>query len=336
MRLARAQRLTGRAIALGRAEARSAVRGRGVPGVSHVRPTRTTETGPRDDRPHTGATSLQTCLVFSAPRPRPSKSPGIHRKNVGPPPSDPGVRASAGLGGGGGSLERTRLAAIARRGRTKVVCGMDPGKSRNIPLQTLDRVHQHLLGSPGADGAPGAPPTPNRIWISAEKAMLFGGLCATGRQERSTVSHACSPDARPRRSRGGECPIRLALPERFRAHGVRAVQVPCPGSSAELLASHFRRIADPARLTPPPDLRFPRHASMCGPLTLGRPLNRISVLRRTGGSPSTYVLVWQHGPVTISGRGPKRSHAYISFRHRRSPYHRFWFASHWSCCRSRR
>ena len=112
MRLARAQRLTGRATELGRAEARSAVRGRGVPGGSHVRPTRTTETGPRDDRPHTGATSLQTCLVFSAPRPRPSKSPGIHRKNSGPPPSDPGVRASAGLGGGGGSLERTRLAAI--------------------------------------------------------------------------------------------------------------------------------------------------------------------------------------------------------------------------------
>ena len=110
MRLARAQRLTGRATELGRAEARSAVRGRGVPGGSHVRPTRTTEPGSRDDRPHTGATSLQTCLVFSAPRPRPSKSPGIHRKNSGPPPSDPGVRASAGLGGGGGSLERTCLA----------------------------------------------------------------------------------------------------------------------------------------------------------------------------------------------------------------------------------
>ncbi len=110
MRLARAQRLTGRATELGRAEARSAVRGRGVPGGSHVRPTRTTETGSRDDRPHTGATSLQTCLVFSAPRPRPSKSPGIHRKTRGPPPSDPGVRASAGLGGGGGSLARTRLA----------------------------------------------------------------------------------------------------------------------------------------------------------------------------------------------------------------------------------
>ena len=30
---------------------------------------RTTEPGSRDDRPHTGATSLQTCLVFSSPRP---------------------------------------------------------------------------------------------------------------------------------------------------------------------------------------------------------------------------------------------------------------------------
>ena len=89
MRLARAQRLTGRATELGRAEARSAVRGRGVPGGSHVRPTRTTETGSRDDRPHTGATSFQTCLVFSAPRPRPSKSPGIHRKTRGRPRAIP-------------------------------------------------------------------------------------------------------------------------------------------------------------------------------------------------------------------------------------------------------
>ena len=115
MRLARAQRLTGRVTALGRAEARSAVRGRGVPGGSHVRPTRTTEPGSRDDRPHTGATSLQTCLVFSAPRPRPSKSPSIHRKNSGLRPTDPGVRSSAGLGGGGGSLQRTRLAAMSPR-----------------------------------------------------------------------------------------------------------------------------------------------------------------------------------------------------------------------------
>ena len=89
MRLARAQQLTGRATELGRDEARSAVRGRGVPGGSHVRPTRTTETGSRDDRPHTGATSLQTCLVFSAPRPRPSKSPGIHRKTRGRPRAIP-------------------------------------------------------------------------------------------------------------------------------------------------------------------------------------------------------------------------------------------------------
>ena len=129
MRLARAQRLTGRATELGRAEARSAVRGRGVPGGSHVRPTRTTETGSRDDRPHTGATSFQTCLVFSAPRPRPSKSPGIHRKNSGPPPSDPGVRASAGLGGGGGSPERTRLAAMGpgkADGRIHVESEIDP------------------------------------------------------------------------------------------------------------------------------------------------------------------------------------------------------------------
>ena len=39
---------------MGRAEARSAVRGRGVPGGSHVRPTRTTEPGSRDDHADTG------------------------------------------------------------------------------------------------------------------------------------------------------------------------------------------------------------------------------------------------------------------------------------------
>ena len=89
MRLARAQRLTGRATELGRAEARSAVRVRGVPGGSHVRPTRTTETGPRDDRPHTGATSLQTCLVFSAPRPRPLKSPESNEEIGGNPRAIP-------------------------------------------------------------------------------------------------------------------------------------------------------------------------------------------------------------------------------------------------------
>ena len=170
MRLARAQRLTGRATELGRAEARSAVRGRGVPGGSHVRPTRTTETGSRDDRPHTGATSLQTCLVFSAPRPRPSNSPGIHRTNSGLRPSHPGVRSSAGLGGGGGSLQRTRLAAIPAQcvvgeqqsyagwipaspgiSRTKLLRDvrllLDPELRRRESASRVSRIVSHYLGS---------------------------------------------------------------------------------------------------------------------------------------------------------------------------------------------
>ena len=51
-------------------------------------------------------------------------------------------------------------------------------------------THPHRRGIPpgpmSEDGAPGAPPTPNRIRMSAEKACFFGGLCATGRQERSS------------------------------------------------------------------------------------------------------------------------------------------------------
>ena len=151
MRLARAQRLTGRATELGRAEARSAVRGRGVPGGSHVRPTRTTETGSRDERPHTGTTSLQTCLVFSAPRLRPSKSPGIHRKNSGLRPSDPGVRSSAGLGGGGGSLERT---CLVRR---------QANKRRILDGSLLCPASNSLTGSGGVSWRAASVPPHRRI-----------------------------------------------------------------------------------------------------------------------------------------------------------------------------
>ena len=170
MRLARAQRLTGRATELGRAEARSAVRGRGVPGGSHVRPTRTTETGSRDDRPHTGATSLQTCLVFSAPHPRPSKSPGIHRKNSGPPPSDPGVRASAGLGGGGGSLERTRLARRQANKRRTLEPRISPGISRfrifdrlGVVVETAGNAIEKDFNPPHFEG----PKTPGKRHLTA-------------------------------------------------------------------------------------------------------------------------------------------------------------------------
>ena len=201
-------------------------------------------------------------------------------------------------------------------------------------------THSHrrgiLPGPMGADGAPGAPPTPNRIRMSAEKACFSAGVALPAGKRGRVVSQAFSPDVRPRRSPRRRVSDLAGLAGTVQGSWSSSGPGAEPGRSAEFLASHFRRIADPARLTPPPDLRFPRHASMCGPLTLGRPLNRISVLRRTGGSPSTYVLVWQHGPVTISGQGPKGSHAYVSFRHRRGPYHRFWFASHWSCCRSRR
>ncbi len=191
MRLARAQRLTGRATELGRAEARSAVRGRGVPGGSHVRPTRTTETGPRDDRPHTGATSLQTCLVFSAPRPRPSKSPGIHRKTWGRPRAIPECehqRDWVAVGAVSSEPVSPRFRAIARRlsdpaawsvvgdrvdpqscwaipgvlGRKEVACGMDPDYVRNLvsPLTQVASIYsvrrRGRLSTPTAGAGTGA------------------------------------------------------------------------------------------------------------------------------------------------------------------------------------
>ena len=195
MRLARAQRLTGRATELGRAEARSAVRGRGVPGGSHVRPTRTTETGPRDDRPHTGATSLQTCLVFSAPRPRPSKSPGIHRKNLGPPPSDPGVRASAGLGGGGGSLERTRLARRQANKRRildgSLLCPAShslTGGSGGVSWRAASvPPHRRISCCPRASRIPG----PSRIipaYPGLKLLIELSGLCSAA---KSSIAASC-------------------------------------------------------------------------------------------------------------------------------------------------
>ena len=56
------------------------------------------------------AASSRTPLVSSGLLPRPQKSPHIQRENGGEPRSDPGVRAPTRRGGGGGSLEQTRLA----------------------------------------------------------------------------------------------------------------------------------------------------------------------------------------------------------------------------------
>ena len=56
------------------------------------------------------ATSPPDTSRFPAPFPPAPKSPGNPRQNSGLPPSGPGVLVSARLGGGAGSLERTRLA----------------------------------------------------------------------------------------------------------------------------------------------------------------------------------------------------------------------------------
>ena len=79
----------------------------GCPGSAHP--------GPRNPARETiscrpAATSPRSSLVSPALLPRPPKSPHIQRENGREPWSDPGVRAPTRLGGGGGSLQRTRLA----------------------------------------------------------------------------------------------------------------------------------------------------------------------------------------------------------------------------------
>ena len=110
-----------------------------------------------------------------------------------------------------------------------------PTMRGSLDEEAFHGTHPHRRRIPpgpmGADGAPGAPPTSNRIQMLPEQACFFGGLCPTGRQERErAASQAFSPDVHPRRSHGGQCPFRLGLPERFRAHGAQAVQVPCPAA----------------------------------------------------------------------------------------------------------
>ena len=81
-------------------------------GTLRTLPTRTMETGSRDDHRDAVAAPLRTRLSYPAPLPRPLTIARNPQNNLGPSPSEPGVRSPAGLGGGGGSLARTRLAAI--------------------------------------------------------------------------------------------------------------------------------------------------------------------------------------------------------------------------------
>ena len=102
----------------------------GCPGSAHP--------GPRNPARETiscrpAATSPRSSLVSPALLPRPPKSPHIQRENGGEPRSDPGVRAPTRLGGGGGSPERTRLAAIL--GKCPHVCW----GPRPAPLEPQDR-----------------------------------------------------------------------------------------------------------------------------------------------------------------------------------------------------
>ena len=144
MRLARAQRLTGRATELGRAEARSAVRGGGVPGGSHVRPTRTTETGPRDDRPHTGATFAPDVSRLLGAAPATVEIARHPQKKLGAAPErsrSPSISRTGWRWGQSRANPSRRDSRPVCRGRTTVECGWITTMSHNIPTsRRLDRT----------------------------------------------------------------------------------------------------------------------------------------------------------------------------------------------------
>ena len=130
-------------------------------------------------------------------------------------------------------------------------------------------THPHrrgILPDPMGGRGPRRTPHPQPDPDVRRESMLFGGRCATGQQERSTgfprLLAGRSSKTVPRWRVSDLAGLAGTVQGSWSSSGLGAV----PGSSAELLASHFRRIADSARRTPPPDLRFPRHASMCGPL----------------------------------------------------------------------
>ena len=78
---------------------------------ANMLPTRTTETGARDDHPDTVRRTAPDASLLREPLPRPLTSVRNPTKKSGPNPSNPVARSPTELGGGGGSLERTRLAA---------------------------------------------------------------------------------------------------------------------------------------------------------------------------------------------------------------------------------
>ena len=144
-RLSRAQRLTGRATALGRAEARSDVRLLRERCPGWLLPTYTPDQGTRlarrspghqARRPAPAASGLPVLL------PRPLKAPvnTTRKTRVSPERSRSASTGRAGWRRGQARANPSRCKCpAARRWRTKDECGMDHGKSRNIPDQVFDR-----------------------------------------------------------------------------------------------------------------------------------------------------------------------------------------------------
>ena len=127
---------------------------------------RSAHLGPRNPARETIArrpapTSLQTCLVFSAPRPRPSKSPGIHRKKLWVAP------------------ERSRSAIISRTGWRWGQSRANPSRTSISEQKTNTRISDQSPEYPASEASIDSASSSRRLENAVEKDSIDQTSCAT-------------------------------------------------------------------------------------------------------------------------------------------------------------
>ena len=147
------------------------------------------ETRPARRSAALGHTSPRGASRFPAPLPPTPKSPHIQRETGGEPRHDPGVRAPAGRGGGGGSLERTRLAtnlgkcpqSVESTPVPRAYTFRGPDRRWAFASEIAERGHgtRPTLGAPGTSWA-GVGGTKTISFTTRTRSPLSIGLRKTG------------------------------------------------------------------------------------------------------------------------------------------------------------